>query len=238
MVKKLRTFSLLVLCLCISGISQAQKEKINTDRPDQSDGIYTVSKGSFQLENGLMIADRVFENNLLLRYGVGRTTELRLLVDAGKEQDNKGVNPITFSVKQRIVQQRNILPAISFSGYLSYGKLASKEFQSDTWGSELTLAFENEITDRFTLGYNVGTTHRFDNLILTAGLGYDATEKVSAYLEYFSTIASTLSEHNIDAGLLYLVHPQMQLDIAVGHSLFASEDRLFTTFGISYRFDK
>ena len=124
--KKLRTLSLLVLCLCISGISQAQKEKINTDRPDQSDGVYTVPKGALQLENGLMIADREFENNLLLRYGVGHTTELRLLVDAGKEQNNKGVKPITFSVKQRIAQQRNILPAISFSGYLSYGKLASK----------------------------------------------------------------------------------------------------------------
>lgn len=108
MVKKLRTLSLLVLCLCISGISQAQKEKINTDRPDQSDGVYTVPKGALQLENGLMIADREFENNLLLRYGVGRTTELRLLVDAGKEQNNKGVKPITFSVKQRIAQQRNI----------------------------------------------------------------------------------------------------------------------------------
>ena len=113
-----------------------------------------------------------------------------------------------------------------------------KDFQSDAWGSELTLAFENELSDRFTLGYNVGTSHRFDNLILTAGLGYDATEKVSAYLEYFSTIASTHSEHNMDVGLLYLIHPQMQLDIAAGHSLFTSEDRLFTTFGISYRFDR
>lgn len=63
-------WSLIFTCaLCLVGISAfAQSEAINTDRPDQSDGTYTVPRNVFQIENGLLFANGVALNNFMLRY--------------------------------------------------------------------------------------------------------------------------------------------------------------------------
>ena len=84
----------------------AQVESINTDRPDQSDGIYTIPKNTFQLENGITITKQTVINNLMLRYGLTPSTEIRLLLNAGKEFKNKGLLPISLSFKQRIIEQK------------------------------------------------------------------------------------------------------------------------------------
>lgn len=81
----------------------AQTETINTDRPDQSDGVYTVPKHILQLENGFTIANKVFLNNFMLRYGLTNTTEIRLLLDAGKEVMASGLKQVTISAKQRLI---------------------------------------------------------------------------------------------------------------------------------------
>ncbi len=53
---------------CLVGISAfAQTEAINTDRPDQSDGTYTVPRNVFQIENGLFFANGVALNSRPLK---------------------------------------------------------------------------------------------------------------------------------------------------------------------------
>lgn len=214
----------------------SQTENINTDRPDQSDGAYVVPKNKFQIEDGFTIAKETFINNLLLRYGITNSTEIRLLVDAGKELTATGLMPVTVSIKQRLLKQHAIIPAISFVGYASFEQLASKDFQGDQIPFELKLAFENEITDQFSLGYNVGTSEKFKALNLTLNFGFTPTNKFSTFIEYFSTITKLEAEHNLDAGVLFLVNPHLQFDIACGRSISGPESRFFTTFGVSYIF--
>lgn len=234
--KKLKKI-FLPFCICFSvSESFAQNEPINTDRPDQGDGVFTIPKKSWQIENGIIIAKETFINNFLLRYGLTQSTELRLVVDAGKEASAKGFKPISFSIKQRLVEQQKVRPAISFVGYISNENWASKNFQVDHIEYELKLAMENEINNKFSLGYNVGTSNHFKNLNLTAGLSYAASQKISTYIEYFSTFTTSMDEHNMDIGLLYLVKPQFQLDISVGNAIFSKANRFYTTAGVSYWF--
>lgn len=105
----------------ISIINHAQENIINTDRPDQSDGVATITFKNFQIEEGINFAQNTFVNDLLLRYGFTKSTELRILIDAGKENHLQGLQPLTFSIKQKIVEQKKLLPAISFVGYISFG---------------------------------------------------------------------------------------------------------------------
>lgn len=70
------------------------------------------------------------------------------------------------------------------------------------------------------------------------GLSFAPTERLSTFIEYFGTVSEQSPEHNLDAGILYLVNPSFQVDIAAGHSIFAPDDRFFSTFGISYLFDR
>ena len=228
---------ILTLLLGVNTNCMAQEITINTDRPDQSDGVSTVPIGKFQIEEGVTLAKNTAINNLMMRYGITHSTEIRLLLDAGEEFKNYGLQPITLSLKQRIIEQHKFIPAISFVGYLSYGRIATKDFQNNDWPFQVKFAFENEITDRISLGYNIGTSNKFKNLDLSAGLGYAITDEIASFIEYFSTISEIADEHNVDLGVMYLITPLFQIDLACGHSLFAKDDRFFITLGASYLFN-
>lgn len=228
---------LFIFSLFISANSAiAQVESINTDRPDQSDGVYTIPKNIFQLENGITIAKQTVINNLMLRYGLTPSTEIRLLLDVGKEFENKGLLPISLSFKQRIIEQKEIIPAMTLVGYVAFEQLASKDFKGNKLPFEIKMAFENEINDKFSIGYNLGTSNQFKNLNLSAALGYNITDKISTFVEYFSTLSKNGNEHNIDAGILYIINPKLQIDIAYAQPLHGLDNKPFSTIGISYSF--
>lgn len=228
---------LFIFSLFISANSAiAQVESINTDRPDQSDGVYTIPKNTFQLENGITIAKQTVINNLMLRYGLTPSTEIRLLLDVGKEFENKGLLPISLSFKQRIIEQKEIIPAMTLVGYVAFEQLASKDFKGNKLPFEIKMAFENEINDKFSIGYNLGTSNQFKELNLSAALGYNITDKISTFVEYFSTLSKNGNEHNIDTGTMYVINPKLQIDIAYAQPIYGLENKPFGTIGIAYYF--
>ena len=228
---------LFIFSLFISANSAiAQVESINTDRPDQSDGVYTIPKNTFQLENGITIAKQTVINNLMLRYGLTPSTEIRLLLDVGKEFENKGLLPVSLSFKQRIIEQKEIIPAMTLVGYVVFEQLASKDFKGNKLPFEIKMAFENEINEKFSIGYNLGTSNQFKNLNLSAALGYNITDKISTFVEYFSTLSKNGNEHNIDTGIMYVINPKLQIDIAYAQPIYGLENKPFGTIGIAYSF--
>ncbi len=228
---------LAALAICAGTVVRAQgPETISTDRPDQSDGVYTVPVGVFQLENGINLAEDLLLNDLMVRYGLGKRSEARLVVDAGTVAGESGLLLVVFSVKQRLVEARGALPAIAFVGYAGIGALATGEFQEDRITTELKLAFEQDLSERFGLGYNLGTSDPFRNFNLTCGLGYSAGDRLSAFVEYFATFSQGPPQHNVDAGVLFALTPVLQVDLAGGRALFAREERTFLTAGLAYRF--
>lgn len=231
---KIRTLFFIVNLCFVSLGCFAQSESIDTDRPDQSDGVNTISKNKFQIENGITISKETTLNNFMLRFGVTNSTELRLLADFGKENTINGLKPLTLSIKQKLIEQDKLIPSISLVGYASIGKLASDNFQDDDISIIMKFAFENELSDKFSLGYNIGSSDDFDNLSLSSGLAYDPNEKISTFIEYFSTFDEFDQEHNVDVGILIILIPTLQIDFAFGHAIFTEEDRFFTTIGISY----
>ena len=214
----------------------AQVESINTDRPDQSDGIYTIPKNTFQLENGITIAKQTVINNLMLRYGLTPSTEIRLLLNVGKEFKNKGLLPISLSFKQRIIEQKKIIPAMTLVGYIAFEQLANKDFKGNKLPFEIKMAFENEINNKFSIGYNLGISNQLKNLNLSVAIGYNITDKISTFIEYFSTLSKNGNEHNIDAGIMYVINPKLQVDIAYALPVYGLENKPFGTIGIAYSF--
>ena len=230
----LKTF--LFLLLTQTAFAQTE-DPINTDRPDQSDGAYILTKNRFQVEEGFFYAKDVILNNLMVRYGITKSTEARVLVDAGEVDLVSGCLPLGFSIKQRICQQQNILPAITLVGYLRPGKLSSKEFKSDETTYSVLLAFQNDLSDQISVGYNVGTTTFDHDLNATVSIGYSFFEKLSFFTEYFAHFETELEpSHNVDLGVLYLINNRFQLDIAAGTGLRNQISSRFVTAGLSYRF--
>ncbi|SDE32725.1 Putative MetA-pathway of phenol degradation [Riemerella columbipharyngis] len=172
----------------------------------------------------------------MLRYALNRTVELRILIDAEKQENSRGLKPIAFSFKQKIIDKNKIVPAITLVGYASMGSLSSKDFRTNNVNTEWKLAFENTLSNMITLGYNIGTSENFKNFNLSVSNGYALSGKLSAFVEYFSTINK--KEHNIDIGVLYLLNPNLQLDLAVGSPVFTHSNDFFGTLGVSYKFKK
>lgn len=211
-------------------------EPINTDRPDQTEGVYTLSKKHFQIENGVKLSKGSTLNNLLLRYGLFNGTEVRALIDYGKVDELNGFLPVMLSIKQRIIPQNKSIPAVSIIGSVGSEKIASKDFSGNRVPVDLLVAFENELSDNSTLGYNVGTTFNND-FKYSFSFEYCPIDTLALFLEYFSQLERNSNpSHNIDAGVLYLITERIQVDCALGTGILGTKDAEFVTFGISYRF--
>src|ERR1035437_9125749 len=94
-----------IILICSCGL--AAQNVINTDRPDQSDGTHIVEKNLTQVETGLQFSkfDEVttgFDNVTLIRFGVTRHFEVRLLNQYSVVNDSNrtsGFRPLTISFK-------------------------------------------------------------------------------------------------------------------------------------------
>lgn len=232
---------ILFFCHCVS----AQKASpINSDRPDQSDGTYTMPKNTFQLEAGCTLGKNInsyFLQTNMLRYGITKSTEIRILFDFGTVGSEKGIFAPGISVKQYLLPQKRWFPEISAVGYIRLPYLATDNFKTDSPAATFLLAFQNTITDQFSIGYNLGTTLDGDNAyntwIVTASVAYQLTQKISFFLEYFSSFENILKpSSNIDTGVLWLLKDNFQIDLAIGTTITQDDKNRFVTTGISYSF--
>ena len=229
------------LCLLFLAIltlpSWAQVQAISTDRPDQSDGVYTLPKRSFQLESGITIAKNTALSNTMLRYGLLQGTEFRVAIDAGTTTGIKGLLPLNLSIKQKINAAQGLLPATALLADVTLGPLASRNFSQNKLDYGLKLSFEHEISDALSFCYNVGGSNSLNILNLSGSLAFASSAKTSWFAEYFAELNTLQKEHNIDIGWTTALARGLQMDFAIGHAIFDHDKRLFTTIGLSYCFD-
>ena len=223
---------LLLLCLCCSSLAIAQSdETINTDRPDQSEGVYTLPKGQFQIENGYVFSKEDSSANLMLRYGLITNTEIRLEGDFDLRTPD--FSSTTFSVKQRLYEsEQRYIPSVGLIGYGQYSKTDAKTYTFD-----VCLAFESSLTDQLSLAYGARSSEQFKNLDVTAQVNYAPNNKFWTFVEYYASYNGTRApEHNINAGIAYLLKPNFQIDLSGGRTLWQPEAQYFVGVGIGYLF--
>ena len=219
---------LLLLYLCCSSLAIAQNdENINTDRPDQSEGVYTLPKGQFQIENGYVFSKEDSSANLMLRYGLITNTEIRLEGDFDLRTPD--FSSTTFSVKQRLYEsEQRYIPSVGLIGYGQYSKTDAKTYTFDA-----CLAFESSLTDQLSLAYGTRSSGQFENLDVTAQINYAPNNKLWGFVEYYASYNGTRApEHNINAGFAYLLTPTLQLDISSGRTLWQDEPQYFIGAGL------
>ena len=223
---------LLLLYLCCTSLAIAQSdETINTDRPDQSEGVYTLPKGQFQIENGYVFSKEDSSANLMLRYGLITNTEIRLEGDFDLRTPD--FSSTTFSVKQRLYEsEQRFIPSVGLIGYGQYSKTDAKTYTFDA-----CLAFESSLTDQLSLAYGARSSGQFENLDVTAQVNYAPNNKLWSFVEYYASYNGMRApEHNINAGFAYLLKPNFQIDLSGGRTLWQPEPQYFVGVGIGYLF--
>src|SRR5690349_317474 len=125
--KKITLLSVCIFILTLKIFSQQGKEpfkEMNIDMPDETQETDIVDKGQWQLEaaylhNIYKSGDRSSIGQALIRYGVSKHLELRLLVENGRQLEQYIVNtvqstyPYALSAKVVVLKDVQNLPDIS-----------------------------------------------------------------------------------------------------------------------------
>ena len=220
---------------------------IGTGRPSFGTGTTPVPVGHFQLESGYQYSEdgdaktHTFPQ-FLARYGVYDGIELRvgwtgLVIPEGGES---GTTDLRFGTKLAIREQDGLMPAMAFQ----------PSFTVPTGDASASDRVDPQV--QFPLAWTVGeNVNVLANLVLgtssvgndtrpTYGqsllVGYAVTDRVNVFAEYFGVNTSDRREtHNVDAGVLFLLNDNAQLDLVVGGGLNEQADDFFVGAGYSFR---
>lgn len=241
----------LLFSFLIYGVmASSQTTAIQADRPDQTETPSLVPKGMFQVEGGFSYQKEDAENStlglpsVLWKYGVNDNFELRLITELESEnrRDERyfGLRPILIGCKIKICEESGIIPKTSFIGHMSIPKAASSKYKVDFFAPEFRFTMQHTLTDKFSLGYNLGS--EWDGFvaeptfIYTLTTGYAMSEKVGSYIELFGFAPQQdKPSHNFDGGITYLVNNNFMLDLSSGVGLTENAPDYYFALGFSIR---
>jgi hypothetical protein len=221
----------------------AAQEKIDTDRPDQTESAHTVPAHYLQLELGFNREHAVnkyydlVHPTALLKFGFTKW-ELRLETTArstvepypaGKKW-TRGFEPVQLGFKAALLQEKKWLPKTSLIIHVALPGIASKSFRNDHLAPSFRFTMQNSLSEKWGLGYNLGA--EWDGITRTPIWLYT----LAPGMELFGFIPKNEEpQHSFDAGLAYYVTPDLKVDISSGLRLSPAAPRDYLAIGVSFR---
>lgn len=231
------------------GVSMAQdSDPIVTDRPTQSAASMVVPKGNALIEYGFIYESAGDITNLTManihaRVGLLNGIELRITQNILQVKDDvsdtkvSGLSPITLGTKVHLVAERGAMPQTSIIGQVTLDN-GKEAFRPGAMIPEVRLNFSNSLSEFVSLGYNIGMSFPEDNTttIYSAVLGYSFFPGWTAFAEPYGFFYEDDSDHRFNAGFIYLVKNNFQVDITGGIGLSDISPDSFIGFGAAIGF--
>ncbi len=234
----------------------AQVEKIDTDRPDQTESAVLVPKKWLQFEIGFSkqvnnAAENEFQHpTLLSKYGISKRIEFRLITTVQTntdisnpliKQSNSGLTPVEIGAKIALWEEKKLLPKTSLIFHVGIPKLASNYFQVDHLAPNFRFTMQHSLTKKIGLGYNVGAewdgVNKEATWIYTFAPGINLNEKWYGYIEAFGFISKQNNpEHSLDGGIAYYINPNFKIDLSSGFGISKAAPDWYIAVGGSIRF--
>lgn len=250
------TGTIILLFIAVGGFSQT--EKIDTDRPDQTESPYTVPGKWVQFEMGfLRERDRQSGNyksiyfeypTLLTKYGIGKRFELRLITGLASLKEEvvngtstaSGLHNLQLGGKVNIFKEKKIAPMVSLIAHYDFARFR-KWYKDSVDGVNFRFTIQKTLTPLVGLGLNLGMEwERFGSppaYIYTFAPGFNLSEKWYAYIELFGSVwKNDDPEHSIDGGIAYYLNPNLKLDISAGFGINKKAPDNYIAIGASFRF--
>jgi hypothetical protein len=229
-------------------------QQIITDRPDQTEASSTIPKGSLQIESGVLMGftesksvteRQILAPTTLFRYGLTKGIEIRMLnqFESIKYQStNKeisGISDIEIGTKIQLLRRENVNTEIAFVTHLVV-PTGTDGLSNEEYGTINKLAISHSLTQSIGLGYNVGYNYFGNgdgNLTYSLSLAISVSDKVGFYLEPFGELTDlTDYNSNFDAGFIFLVKDNFQLDFSFGTGL--NNPMNYISMGFSWNISK
>jgi hypothetical protein len=180
----------------------------------------------------------------LLRIGLLQGVELRLqgalkdsVIENGTERHIKGWGPLSVGTKIKLWDESGWRPEAALMAMVAL-PVASEVFKPDNPEPQLNLGLRNELSEKMDLTYNFGYGWTGGDAVRSYGANItrELTDRLLLYLEVFGSKGKGETfEHQGDIGLLYLLLPNLQFDVAVGRRLNAAAPHSFVATGLAVR---
>jgi hypothetical protein len=233
---------------------------ISADRPGFATPPGVLAQGVAQLEGGFTFsvdtdgtlrARTLAFGSPLIRFGVGRSVELRLAGDGYFSRSNESVghdttagwSDLSVGAKVALVHERRVLPAISLLPSISV-PTGNRTFTSSTYDPSLAVAGLKTLPAGLSLvGTLSGTSiseERIRHARYTSAIGmwFPAPARSAAYVEMYAVSsggAGSASARIYDAGLTHNFGPNLQIDIEAGRRMYSGVPCWFVATGFALR---
>ncbi len=262
-------------------LAETDPQELITDRPDQTESSRVISPGYFQMETGWTYTtddedDVRIETHeapgTLLRIGLIDRVELRLgwsgyiseeIRDRNLQRAEDGsltrritsdeteIGDAELGTKIFLWEEQGWIPETALLASVSL-PIGSEKFSSDRFDPSFRFNMSHTLSDRFSLGYNLGATWESEeddegdrdtlsSFNYTATVGIGLTDRLGMFVEFFGDVpfnAQGGPAHSIDGGFTYQLRPNLQFDVALGGGLSDDADDFFVTAGFSVRFPR
>lgn len=246
--------NIVFLLITFRGFAQ---EQLNPDRPGETRTPELVKGYNLQAEVGfrkekIENANYLYQHpEAILRFGLFNALELRVKLASQTIKDNvsktklKGITPVYFGVKAKILPQYNWLPSIGALAEVGVPSLASGDYFVTGIPFEFRTLFNNNINNHFSIQYNVGvawneTNNHTDNKqwMYTVSPVYKIDYNWHVFVEEYAFLRNgTSAEHYLDGGVQYFFKKDFAIDLAAGVGLSEISSSYFVEGGLSYRLD-
>jgi hypothetical protein len=245
-----------VLCAALEGPAlrgQAppDKDPIVTDRPDFTEGGTVVPKGSVQVENGFGWTTDHGTRTLdlgesLLRVGVSRSTELRLVMpsflSAYGGEGGRGFGDVSVGVKRQLGPLKGGFDlALILAITLPTGTESESSHGFDPF---VKLAFSRELGRGWSIGGMFSTFSYTEDRRRrylwepTFVIARELTETWDVFAEYAGDYPThAASRQQLHLGTAYRLTPHHVIDFHAGFGLTNATPQHFIAGGYSFRFD-
>ncbi len=234
---------------CETKLNAQEVIPIQTDRPDQTETPFTVPDNYFQMETGFSFeqTDHFTQSftgpSALFKYGINDHFEVGLITELAVIKSDAtiyGFNPITLRFKEKINDEKGILPTTSFIGYLTIPQLASDSFKATYFAPAFRFTMQHSLSEKISIGYNLGAEWDGESpepiFIYTLTTGYSVSGKVGVYAEVYGFVPQwSKANHRFDCGLNYLLQPNVLFDISGGVGLTDIAPDYYVALGFSFR---
>ncbi|WP_162055759.1 transporter [Pontibacter pamirensis] len=244
---------LLIFILIQQGYCQGEVPEFETDRPDQAEAASLVPRKMIQLETGLYFQKDIqmgVEKELkaypsaLTRYGVVDWLELRVqsalrdsVIESPRRFRTSGFAPLTVGAKVKLWDEQGLRPQAAFMTMVTL-PVGSRHLRPDNPDPLFRLLLKNSLTEKLSLSYNVVYGWVDGDLLkgYAVSLGYGISDRFTVYGEVFGDKQQgDKAKHSVDGGLLFMILPNLQFDVAAGRALNEAATDFFITTGLSLR---
>lgn len=248
---------LVMLFIVPGGAVQAQfYETINSGRPGQSVGAYTVGRGIFQIQSGFDgfgytndiagTRGKGFLNGTGLRFGLTESFEVGAFFEFRNEEvtftnissSRGGLSNCMIGLRHQISAGKGLVPSIGFQFRLRL-PVMSQYYKIDEVAPSFVFVTSQKLSNRFTLITNLGGawngTDATPSGTYTINFSCAFTDTFGGFVESYGSFIHGAFETRMDTGIAWLVTKNLQLDLLGGFGDNQGLNDYFVSTGFSWR---